>query len=143
MIIGMPVTIFRCSNLGKLIHIYRERFPATEVMLMTSDESEAVKLIQNSFFAVKVAFWNEARSLADVLKLRWDVVMNGILSDGRISPSHTRVPGPDGKRGFGGECLPKDLASLSSLLDDYLEVPNGSIVCKAALRRNEIDRMSK
>ena len=110
---------------------------------MSSDESEAVKLFQNSFFAVKVAFWNECNQLASKLGLDWQVVMNAILADGRISPSHTNVPGPDGKYGFGGECLPKDLASLASQMinEGMHSYPQSKdTLCFTALMRNLRDR---
>ena len=95
-----------------LCSLYERRFPGVPTYFLSSDESEAVKLFQNSFFAVKVAYWNEVRCLADKLGLDWERIMGAILADGRIAPSHTNVPGPDGKRGFSGSCLPKDLANL-------------------------------
>lgn len=120
------------------LHIlYRQRFPGVPCVLCTSDESEAIKLFQNSFFAVKIAFWNECRSLADALGLNWNVVLPAILLDGRISHSHTSVPGPDGKFGFGGACLPKDIANLI----DCIEAAGlTSYVADAAWDRNIEDR---
>jgi UDP-glucose 6-dehydrogenase len=93
-----------------------------------------VKLLQNGFFAVKVAYWNEARALADKLGLDWADVHGAVMTDGRIHPSHTQVPGPDGCRGFGGTCLPKDLAQLVH----HLEAE--AYVTGAALHRNRHDR---
>lgn len=95
-----------------LRRLYETRFPHVPIHVGYSEETEAVKLFQNAFFAVKVSFWNEMKGIADRLGLDWDRVLNGILADGRIHPSHTQVPGPDGKRGFGGKCLPKDLVAL-------------------------------
>lgn len=96
----------------KLSQLYHTRFPGVPCLTMTSDESEAVKLFLNGFFAVKVAYWNEVNRLAAAKGLDWNLVMRGVLSDGRVAHSHTKVPGPDGKYGFGGECLPKDLNNL-------------------------------
>lgn len=115
-----------------LLDLYIRRFPNAVPMLMTSDESEAVKLFQNSFFAVKVAFWNEMYQIAEAFGLGWGRVMDGILADGRIHPSHTAVPGPDGAFGFGGSCLPKDLSEMALQFD--------AEVCRAALSRNKRDR---
>lgn len=124
-----------CQNL--LRRLYERRFPAIPVHEMMSDESEAVKLIQNSFFAVKVAFFNEVRWLADRLGLDWGLVLGAVLADGRIAHSHTNVPGPDGMRGFGGTCLPKDLANLvKTMLRNGLMCP----VLEGALERNLRDR---
>jgi len=122
----------------RLMDLYMARFPSIPIYCMSSDESEAVKLFQNSFFATKVAFWNECRSLADKLGLDWERVMGGVLSDGRISPSHTQVPGPDSRRGFGGSCLPKD---LNCLVNQLLENDLPALVTSAVgLRNTTVDR---
>lgn len=95
-----------------LLDAIRNRFPGVPIRCVSSDESEAAKLFLNGAFAVKVALFNELRSLADSMGLDWDAVRDAMLGDGRIAHEHTQVPGPDGRRGFGGECLPKDLAQL-------------------------------
>lgn len=114
-----------------------KRFPGVPLLLMSSDESEAVKLGLNSFFAVKVAYFNELYSLCANLGLNWEKVRAGILSDGRIAHAHTAVPGPDGKFGYGGTCLPKDVASLAhQLLTNELRAD----MTAGAYLRNEEDR---
>ena len=63
------------------------------------------------------------------------------VSRGRISPSHTQVPGPDGKKGFGGTCLPKDIAALQYL---FLERKMQPIILRAVDYRNKTkDRPEK
>ncbi len=115
-IIGIPVEDVAndltnvCGHI--LENLYLSRFPGVPCLCMKADESEAVKLFTNGFFATKIGYFNEVYQLAQKLDLDWDRVMEGVLSDGRIAHSHTKVPGPDGKLGFGGSCLPKDLASL-------------------------------
>lgn len=111
------------------------RFPNVPTTCVTSDESEAVKLFMNGFFAVKVAYWNEVRHLADRLRLNYDEVREAVVAEGRVGDIHTRVPGPDGKFGFGGSCLPKDLNMLIAQMD-ALDLQPG--VCQAARDRNEI-----
>lgn len=120
----------------RLESLYQSRFPGVPIYLMHSDESEAVKLFQNAFSAVKVACFNELRSLADKLGLDWDRVREALLAGGWINPMHTQVPGRDGW-GFSGTCLPKDLASLVHQLQQ-----NGLIasVCVGAHNRNLHDR---
>lgn len=119
---------------------YMQRFPGVPVLWMTSDESEAVKLFTNGFFATKIAYFNEVHALANKLSLDWESIRAGILSDGRIAHSHTQVPGPDGKFGFGGKCLPADLDTLiKHLVGEDLPDAIGSIpgaVCLAARYRN-------
>jgi hypothetical protein len=81
-------------------------------LTMTSDESELVKYMANCFFAVKVTFFNEMKLLCEKLDLDWDVLLHGVLSDGRIAHSHTDVPGHDGQRGYGGTCVLPDAKVL-------------------------------
>lgn len=140
-----------------LYGLYQQRFPGTQILCMDTDESEAVKLFTNGFFATKVAFFNEINLLCQRLGLDWNVVLQGMLSDGRITPTHTQVPGPDGKYGFGGACLPKDLAMLvhQMCMEDgtvqILPVKDSvtigtcfaQSICHAALERNELDRERK
>lgn len=118
-----------------LLRLYQQRFPGIQIFAMSSDESEAVKLIQNSFFATKIAFFNEMRSYCDAKGMNWDNVLGALLADGRIAHSHTQVPGPDGKYGFGGECLPKD---LDNLIQCMFEVGNEYRILGSVQARNEI-----
>jgi UDP-glucose 6-dehydrogenase len=133
-----------CACEELLESLYRRRFPGVPVLRMTSDESEATKSFLNGFFAVKVSYFNEVRTLADALGLNWDAVLAGVLSDGRIAHAHTKVPGPDGKFGFGPDtkngCLQKDSASLVHQLES-----NGLLasVTRGAVERNRDDRMRK
>jgi UDPglucose 6-dehydrogenase len=99
---------------GLLVNLYKTRFPHVPCLIMTSNESEAVKLVLNSFFSVKVAFWNQIKQLTDKLDLSWEIIRNAVLADGRVHPSHTMVPGQDCRPGFGGACLRKDLSNLLS-----------------------------
>lgn len=123
-----------------LVRLYKERFPEVPIHVIYSDASESVKLFQNAFFATKVAFWNEVRSFCVKKRIDWMSVRAAILADGRIHPSHTEVPGPDGLFGFGGSCLPKDLANATQCLAD---AGIGSEVMSAALYRNLRDREGK
>lgn len=123
-----------------LIRLYQSRFRGVPVSLMSSDESEAVKLFLNGFFSVKVAFFNELYQLAKALDLNWNVIHSAMLEDGRICQSHTQVPGPDGQLGFGGKCLPKDLLTLLEHLRPLF--PRESLITEAANTRNFTDRFN-
>ena len=136
-IIGIPDGMHPAVR--SLRELYETRFPGIATFILSSDESEAVKLMQNSFFAVKVAFWNECRALSDKLGMNWERVLEAVLADGRIGHAHTKVPGPDGKRGFGGTCLPKDLANFISCFDD-MDARIYPQVAVAAYNRNLLDR---
>lgn len=95
-----------------LSRLLRARFPGVPVLEMGSAESELTKLCVNSFFAVKVTWFNAVKQLADAAGCSFEAVRHGMLTDGRIAHAHTSVPGPDELPGYGGACLPKDLENL-------------------------------
>lgn len=152
LVIGHPIArhSYLQKTCGALHRLYKERWPTVFTREMTSDESEAVKLFQNGFSAVKIAYFNEIRSLADKIGLDWQTCIDTLLAGGWINPMHTQVPGPDGKRGFGGSCLPKDLANLVACMESAglpsFVGPRDDIealsVCRTALFRNRfVDRV--
>ena len=100
---------------------------------------EAVKLFQNAFSAVKIATFNEFRSLADAMNLDWERCLSALLAGGWINPMHTQVPGPDGY-GFGGKCLPKDLANLIDCISKETGQHSAVMLKAAKLRNDLIDR---
>jgi UDPglucose 6-dehydrogenase len=83
-----------------------------EVQFVLPEEAEMTKLMLNSFWAVKVAFANEIYSVCQASDIDYNTVLRLVLADERIGKTHLYVPGLDGKRGFGGVCLPKDLCNL-------------------------------
>jgi len=97
----------------KVKDLYQHRFGKTISFVETNFESaEMIKYVCNTFFATKVSFLNEMKILSDKVEAKWDDVLEGFIRDGRVGNSHTSVPGPDGKLGFGGSCFPKDIQAL-------------------------------
>jgi len=90
-------TLFR-SSLTKLKSIF----------YCSVEEASITKYSINSFLATKVAFFNQIYDVCQASKIDYDTVRSLITQDKRIGGSHTQVPGPDGGRGFGGACFPKD-----------------------------------
>lgn len=143
-IIGYPIPELRTESesytsrsVGRLLHdLYAKRFPGVRIFSCTSDESEAVKLIQNAFFAVKISFFNEMNWLCEEVGCDWNLILAALLSDGRIAHSHTRVPGPGGGYGWSGSCLPKDICQLIEEMKLRRLDPS---VSEAALTRNTKD----
>ena len=91
---------------------YEQCFPDIPSIIVTSDESEAIKYFSNTFLAYKVAYFNKIYDMCQALGMDYESVREGITADSRIGKSHTVVPGIDNDRGFGGTCFPKDLNSL-------------------------------
>lgn len=107
----------------------------------TTEEAELTKYVRNSFLATKVAFFNEIEEFCRVSNVSYRKVRELVLYDDRIGDSHTSVPGPDGKRGFGGTCFPKD---MSSLLHQILDKGLVSYIINATRNRNiDVDRREK
>ena len=85
---------------------------------VTPLEASFVKYTINTFLAMKTAYFNELYSLADAIDVNYQNILKGVLADSRIGSSHTKVPGPDGKLGFGGACFPKDLNAFIDYSDN-------------------------
>ena len=71
-----------------------------------------VKYVANTFLATKVSFANEIHSICNFLNIDYNNVIEIAQIDRRLGDSHWKVPGPDGKKGFGGSCFPKDINAL-------------------------------
>ena len=87
-------------------------------MTMSSEEACLAKYAHNVFGCLKVTYFNCIHDLCKQHKLDYNNVLSGILVSGYINDTHTKVPGPDGKFGYGGKCFPKDIEAFKTELDD-------------------------
>lgn len=99
-----------------------------------------LKYTINSWLATKVTFMNEIYQLHknSGSKTSWEQFTDMLQRDKRVGESHLRVPGPDGKFGFGGHCFPKDTAGLLSYADNNnieLSVLNKAVETNARIRK--------
>jgi len=105
------------KSVQKVVGLYINRFNHCNFVKTDCRTAEFIKYLGNVFFALKVSFANETRLFAEEIGVNWDDALRGFVADGRVADSHLHVPGPDGKLGFGGSCLPKDLNAFIALAD--------------------------
>ena len=104
---------------SEFVTFFDQHFPNIPSFITTSDESEAIKYFSNTFLAYKVAYFNKIYDLCQAVGMDYDTVCEGVTADSRIGKSHTKVPGIDNDRGFGGTCFPKDLNSLIVQMESH------------------------
>lgn len=101
-----------------LKQLYSSIFRKTSKIIKTDAKTaELVKYVTNAFLSTKVSFANEIYDLCDGIGLDYDKVIEYATYDERLGLSHWGVPGPDGDRGFGGHCFPKDLSALIKITE--------------------------
>lgn len=117
-----------CGDQNNYRSILQTLFPGKRIRSVTNKEAEYAKYVHNVFAAVKINFFNNIRHICDFEKIDYDRVLEGIFLSGFINEEHTKVPGPDGLYGYGGKCLPKDLAVFLGLVETFIsELPTSSL----------------
>jgi len=139
-VLGLSSTILE-EDIDKVINFYSKFYPNANISKCLSKESESMKLFCNSFYSVKIQFFNELFLLCQKTNINYDNVKDLMLANNWINPMHTNVPGPDGQLSYGGLCFPKDTNALNEIMKKY-ETPNAiinAVINERNIMRSESD----
>ena len=114
---------------------------SNQIRCVTTQEAETIKYFRNCFLATKIGFCNEFYRFCNARGISYDKVSEIACLDNRITPNHSKVPGPDGKTGFSGHCLPKDLNSM--IYQMYQSEVKPIVLQSVKIRNEDIDRVDK
>lgn len=111
---GRNCTQFEMSESAEVLkRFWKEFSPGVPVRARLPVESEMAKYMHNCFLATKVSFFNDMYELCQKVGADYDEAINLAHMIGQIGKGHSKVPGPDGKIGWGGMCFIKDMDALS------------------------------
>lgn len=120
----------------EVINLYNEhsKCASCPYFFVRPEVASMIKYTINSFLATKVTFFNELYDVFESMGMsdQYENLTEVLSFEPRIGSSHMQVPGPDGRRGFGGACFTKDTSAFSkftnsnfSLLDEAIRINAG------------------
>jgi UDPglucose 6-dehydrogenase len=99
-------------------------------------DTELAKYIHNTFLATKVSFMNQMYDFAKQVGADYEKANTMAIFQGVIGLTHNQVPGPDGRRGYGGMCFPKDTKALQNMAGETLSILDAAIQYNDKIRKD-------
>jgi UDPglucose 6-dehydrogenase len=117
--VNPPMLVIGGDRGQELLEIYQKYSDVNtnKTFMVDVKTASLIKYVMNTFYAVKITYMNEMYDIAQQLGVDWNAVATVLSSHPWMGSHHVQVPGPDGQRGFGGPCLPKDSAALTNAFD--------------------------
>lgn len=100
------------ESLLQVKDMFSQSFTSAPIMITDCKSAEMIKYVTNCFLSVKVSFSNQMYDLCNSFGMDYASITDIAKMDKRLGDSHWKVPGPDGDRGYGGHCFPKDMSAL-------------------------------
>jgi len=88
-----------------------------QIITLSPVEASFFKYTVNNYLSMKVTFMNQLKKVMDDFGGSYNQLSRALMADARMGHSHMKIPGPDGKEGFGGACFPKDLSAFINFVD--------------------------
>lgn len=105
------------SDSDGVISFYKKVFPNANISICSSTESEIMKIAVNSYYSVKIQYFNEIYALSQKVNADYNIIVDTMVKNKQMTPNFTNVPGHDGKLSYGGMCFPKDTNALYQYME--------------------------
>ena len=136
------VSIESCNRVIEFYHNFSLCI-GKSFITMTPQEASFVKYAINSYLGMRVTFFNQLHDAALDFSCSPRRIIDAVAADNRIGFSHTRVPGFDGKKGFGGACLPKDMNAFVKFNQDLTLIAESVKINNKMREEYELDEREK
>jgi UDPglucose 6-dehydrogenase len=117
--INPPMVLIGGSRGDELLDLYKQYsdVDVSNSYLVDIKTASLAKYTMNTFYALKITYMNAIFDVAQDMGIDYNNIADILKTHPWMGTHHFQVPGPDGHRGFGGPCLPKDSEAFSNMYD--------------------------